>query len=132
MKNAVHQILKKHFDVIGRSTVWKLQISHPQVPRFYGLPKIHKPGNSMRPIASNINAPTQKIAKWLIEQFHLLNPPPTLSVKNSIDFINKIKDIRVTRNESMVSFDVKSLFPSIPIQQALFFLKKWLISKDVS
>ena len=66
MKNAVHEILKKHFDVIGRSTVWKLKISNPQAPRYINLATV-----GMRLIASNINAPTQKIAKWLIEQFNL-------------------------------------------------------------
>ena len=58
-------------------------------------------------------------------------PPPSLSVKNSIDFVDKVKDLRITLNETMVPFDVKSLFPSIPINQALDFLKKWLISKNI-
>ena len=92
MKNNVIDVLQKYSNIIGKSTTWKLKNSNPQVPRMYGLPKIHKPGDSMRPIASNINAPTQKIAKWLIEQFNKLDPPLGLSVKNSIDFVNKIKD----------------------------------------
>ena len=60
------------------------------------------------------------------------DPPLGLSVKNSIDFVNKIKDLRITRNDLMVSFDVKSLFPSIPINQALVLLKKWLLSYKIS
>lgn len=131
MRNSVHESLNKYCNIIGKSTVWKLKNSNPQVPRLYGLPKIHKPGDSMRPIVSNINAPTQKISKWLIEQFSLLEPPPSLSVKNSIDFVNKVKDLRITRNEMMVSFDVKSLFPSIPINKALDLLKKWLVSRNI-
>ena len=61
----------------------------------YGLPKIHKPGDNIRPIALSINAPSQKIAEWLIEQLKLLD---YMSVKNSIDFINKIKDLRLTKH----------------------------------
>lgn len=102
MKSKVHEVLTKHFNTIGKSTVWKLKNSNPQVPRMYGLPKIHKPGNNMRPIASNINAPTQKIAKWLIEQFNSLDPPLNLSVKNSIDFVSKVKNLRITRNETII------------------------------
>lgn len=131
MKTKVDEVLKKYSCILGRSTIWQLKNSNPQVPRLYGLPKIHKPGQQMRPIASNINAPTQKIAKWLIQQFKLLDPPPSLSVKNSIDFVEKVKNLRITRNETMISFDVKSLFPSIPIDKALVLLEKWLDSKDV-
>ena len=32
----------------------------------YGLSKINKPGNTMRPIISNIGSPTYKLAKWLM------------------------------------------------------------------
>ena len=132
MKAEVNDVLKKYCNIIDKSTMWKLKNSNPQVPRMYGLPKIHKPKDNMRPISSNINAPTERIPKWLIGQFNLLDPPPSLAVKNSIDFVNRIKHLRITRNETMVSFDVKSLFPSIPIKQALVFLKKWLISKNIS
>lgn len=86
------------------------------------------PGHQMRPIASNINVPTQKIAKWLIQQFKLLDPPPRLCFE--FHFVDKIKNSKITRNEA-VSFDVKSLFPSIPIDKALELLDKWLESKDV-
>lgn len=37
----------------------------------------------MRSIASNIKAPAHKIAKWVIEQFNSLEPPPNLSVTDS-------------------------------------------------
>jgi len=37
-----------------------LKVQNPELPKLYELPKIHKPGNSMRPIVSNIRAPTYK------------------------------------------------------------------------
>ena len=51
MKNNVIDVLKKYSNIIGKSTAWKLKHRNLQVPRMYGLPKIHKPGDSMRPIA---------------------------------------------------------------------------------
>ena len=131
MNAKVEVILKKYSCILGKSTIWQLKNSNPQVPRLYGLPKIHKPGQQMRPISSNINAPTQNIAKWLIQQFKKLEPPPSLSIKNSIDFVDKIKNVRISRNETMFSFDVKSLFPSIPVDKAILLLEKWLVSRDV-
>ena len=85
----------------------------------------------MRPIVSKINSPTQKTVEWLVAQFKFLEPSPSLSVKNSIEFVNKVKELRITRNETMLSFDVNSLFPSIPTSQALVFLKKWLLSSNI-
>ena len=89
MKTKVESLLKKYSYIIVKSTILQLRISNPQVPKLYGLPKIHKPGKQMRPIASNINAPTKKIAKMLIQQFKQSNPPPSLSIKNSSDFVKK-------------------------------------------
>lgn len=132
MKSKVDDILNKYSKSLGKVTVMFLKSSNPQVPRMYGLPKIHKEGKQMRPIASNINAPTQKLAKWLIQKFNLLEPPTSLSIKNSIDFVDKVKNVRITRNETMISFDVKSLFPSIPVDKALECLKTWLCSNGVS
>ena len=34
-------------------------------PRFYGLPKIHKPGIPLRPIVSFVNSPTYAISGYL-------------------------------------------------------------------
>jgi len=41
-------------------------------PRFYDLPKMHKPGNPVRPIVSSFNSPTQKIGKFLSLYFAYL------------------------------------------------------------
>ena len=84
----------------------------------------------MRLIVFNINSPTQKIAKWLIPQYNLLETLSRMSVKSSIDFVHKVKDLRKTRNETMLSSDVKSLFSTIPVSQALVFPKKWLLSSN--
>lgn len=111
----------------------KLHVSNPSVPKLYGLPKIHKPGNSMRPIVSAIGAPTYKLAKWLTEVFENLSErQPTLSVKNSLEFIDTVKNITLQPGEILVSFDVSSLFPSVPIPQTLQYLKDLLNSNNMS
>ena len=58
-----------------------LKADNPVVPRLYGLPKIHKPGNKMRPIVNNINAPTYKLLKWLTSKFHALPIFETRNIK---------------------------------------------------
>ena len=41
------------------------------------------------------------------------------SVKNSIDFIDRIKDVVIEQDDILVSFDVVSLFTSIPVDCAI-------------
>uniref|UniRef100_H3AYF1 Uncharacterized protein n=1 Tax=Latimeria chalumnae TaxID=7897 RepID=H3AYF1_LATCH len=36
-------------------------------PRFYSLPKVHKEGNPLRPIVSNIGSPSYALAKYLCD-----------------------------------------------------------------
>uniref|UniRef100_H2ZXP3 Uncharacterized protein n=1 Tax=Latimeria chalumnae TaxID=7897 RepID=H2ZXP3_LATCH len=55
----------------------------PVSPRFYGLPKIHKEGNPLRPIVSNIGSPTYALAKYLCIIISPLVNNSTCTVKNS-------------------------------------------------
>ncbi|KAJ8956538.1 hypothetical protein NQ318_019261, partial [Aromia moschata] len=46
--------------------------------------------------------------------------------KNSSEFIDNIKNIQLQEGEILVSFDVCSLFPSVPIPQTLDYLRELL------
>jgi PHD/YefM family antitoxin component YafN of YafNO toxin-antitoxin module len=105
-----------------------LQHSNPKIPSIYGLPKMHKPGNKLRPITSNINAPTERLSKWLTSKLKDLPNPPGLFVKNTQEFVEKVKNIQLAPDEILVSFDVTALYPSVPIPAALKQLDTWLKS----
>ena len=51
-------------------------------------------------------------------------------VKNSTDFVNKIKDIRVEEDEIITSFDVCSLFTCIPPKGAVEVMRECLEADD--
>jgi hypothetical protein len=125
IKNCKNLINNKHLK-------WKLQISNPVLPKLYCLPKIHKTGIPMRPIVSGINSPSYWISKFLVHEFSQLEPPKGFSIKNSHDFIAKVKDSKLLNNEYMVSFDVNSLFPSIPIPESIKLLETWLKDNSIS
>lgn len=40
-------------------------------------------------------------------------------VKNSSDFVNNIRKLKINDNDLLASFDVVSLFTSVPIDEAL-------------
>ena len=86
--------------------------------RFYGLPKIHKANLPLRPIVSFVNSHTYNLSKFLCK---IVSPllKNSYSVKNSDEFANLIRSQCVGPNDIFVSFDVVSLFTSIPTDQAL-------------
>lgn len=112
--------------IFGDRVCRSLIVSNPILPKLYALPKTHKEGKKMRPIVSNVNAPCYRLAKWLVKELKCLPKLETLSVKNSFDFVNKIKHETVNDNEIMISFDVSSLFPSIPVNLAIDEMEKYL------
>ena len=88
-------------------------------PKFYGLPKIHKACIPLRPIISSIGTVTYNTAKELAR---ILKPLVGLSnhhIQNTMDFVEQIKEVKLKKEESMVSYDVTALFTSVPIPPVL-------------
>lgn len=53
-----------------------LRVSNSEVPKMYGLCKIHKEGEKMRKIVSNVKSPLVKIARWLVCELKKLMVSP--------------------------------------------------------
>ena len=83
-------------------------------PKFYGLPKIHKPGMPLRPIVSSIGGVTYHTSKEVARILKPLVGKSEHHVKNTQDFIESIKGIHLSEDQCMVSYDVKALFTSVP------------------
>ena len=95
-------------------------------PKFYGLPKIHKEGIPLRPIVSSIGAVSYSTSKKLSRIPKPLLGKSPYHIQNSQDFIQQIQGIQLQPNQCMVSFDVKALFTSVPIQPTITIIKKLL------
>ncbi|BHF62135.1 hypothetical protein SprV_0100512100 [Sparganum proliferum] len=87
--------------------------------RFYGLPKVHKPGVPLRPIVSLRGTPTFGLSKWLYHRLCFLIKDSEWTVKSAKEFLARIRLLCVEADEVMVSFDVVSLFTSIPPDLAI-------------
>ena len=117
--------------LIERKTRFSLLEANPVLPRLYGLPKIHKAGNKMRPIVSNVKAPTYKIAKYLVRKFEEIGLPANFEVKNSYEAAKKLNGLKLQDDEMLVSFDVVSLFPNVPLEESLQMLEEFLFEKGI-
>ncbi|BHF59623.1 hypothetical protein SprV_0100258400 [Sparganum proliferum] len=87
--------------------------------RFYGLPKIHKPNVPLRPIVVLKGTPTYGLAKWLAKHLKKLTDGSEHTAVSSTHFLERLKGVIIAPDEIMVSFDVVSLFTSIPRELAM-------------
>lgn len=96
----------------------------------YALPKIHKNPVKMRPISSNINVPTEKLAVWLLDYLKKYPINFGCSIKNSLELVDKIKDVNVRRGHVLCSFDLQDMYTNIPVLDAIDSLKQHLIRSN--
>ena len=104
---------------INKETYRRMYPTGAGSPKFYGLPKILKPGIPLRPIVSSRGTVTYSTAKQLAK---ILKPMLGMSshhVLNTRDFVQQLKGIRLQHDECIISYDVKALFTSVPIQPVI-------------
>ena len=103
-----------HSDVYSR-----LRSSAGGTPCLYGLPKVHRPGVPLRPIVSFVSSPTYHLSKFLAGLLQPVVGRTSSHVKNSREFVDFIKSQTLTSDETMMSFDMVSLFTCVPMDLAV-------------
>ena len=73
----------------------------------------------MRPIVSFCGSPTYQLSKHLAKTLKPLTDASDHKLQSTENFIDAIKTVQIPNNHRRVSFGVKSLFTSIPLQLAL-------------
>ena len=103
--------------VVGESLYARLFATGSRPGILYGLPKVHKEGCPIRPIMSAIGTFNYKLSKFLVP---LLAPITTneYTVKDTFSFVKEVCDFDFD-NCIMASFDVKSLFTNIPLNETI-------------
>ena len=80
---------------------------------------LRKPGILMRPIVSFCGSPTYQLSKYLTAILQPLTDKSRRKLQSTKNFIDVIKIVQIPDDYKLVSFNVKSLFTSIPLQLAL-------------
>ena len=109
----------KRDNKISDSLYNKLRSSDRLPPRFYGLPKIRKPGYPLRPIISFIDSPTYMPSKHLAQILRPLMNNTDLTVKSSVEFCEQMKNVKLEEGDTLLSFYIVSSFISIPVDLAI-------------
>jgi hypothetical protein len=108
----------------------RLKPNHCHAPSLKGLCKVHKDGNPLRGVVSNIDSPFHEVSRFLVPLLRKLQGRSGLNVKNSRELKEKVSEWRMAPGDILVSFDVKNLYPSIPIKEALELIERLLRETD--
>ena len=96
----------------------------------YGLPKIHKKDTPLRPILSSIGTCGYKIAKFLVS---ILEPLTSnqFTIFDSFSFAFEISHVKNNHGHVMASFDIKSLFTNIPLEENINIATNSLFHNEI-
>ena len=119
----------KEAELIDAKTYWKIYPSVCDVPKFYGLIKVHKTGAPLRPIVSSIGSVTYQLARFVANIMSPLIGKSEYHITNTQSFVEQIRDLQLDPDESLVSFDVSALFTFIPVDKTLDIVRE-LLNKD--
>ncbi|XP_066983769.1 uncharacterized protein [Macrobrachium rosenbergii] len=91
----------------------------PNLPYFYGIPKVHKTGCPLRPIVATCGAPQSLLAEWLAKQLApLVGTISSAHIRHRDDFIQRLRALDGFSGK-MYSLDVTSLFTNVPLGYVL-------------
>ena len=126
MTTSLRELLNrwKKQEYISNDNYKLLSCSYGILPRAYGLPKIHKPNHPLRIIVSSTNSPLHSLATALHKILHSSIPPPPSSVPNSYELNNKLSNVHIEDDYTLISLDVVSLFTNIPLELAVDSVSK--------
>ena len=85
----------------------------------YGLVKVHKDNNPVRPVVSMIGTPEYQLAKFLDVII-----PQTYLLKSNKQFLDRINNFQFDANQKLVSFDVSSLCTNVPLEETIQLITK--------
>ena len=130
-KEKIKEEIKKHIKpYVDENALKKLKKVDGGTGKLYGTCKIHKNGYPVRPIVSMIDTPEYKLAKFLDE---LIKPgiPTTFTVASNREFIERLMQLNHQPDDYCISFDIKSLFTNIPLEETINLVAEELYEENI-
>ena len=100
------------------------------IPRIYGTPKIHKPGNKVRPIVDYTGTIGYQTSRALADILSPLVGGTEHHVLNSKHLADSLAEVMIEEGEIFNSHDVVSLFTNTPIAESLDVIRDRLERDD--
>jgi hypothetical protein len=137
-RNKIEAILNDMYNdkIINNKQLQYLAGPHePRLRRFYILPKIHKDPLTWtiphrmpqgRPIVSDVESESYRISAYVESFLTPLSCRHESYIKNSYDFIDKIRDLNISANTYLVTGDITSLYTNMKHDITIDSIKKIL------
>ena len=124
-KTEVNRIISALYDqrFIKKSQKQFLSRCTPRIPHFYGLCKVHKKDNPLRPIVSQIDSPAYKLNKYLdyiltTAEKHIPN-----LLRDTTNFLQILDNLPpITPGTLLYTIDVTSLYTVLPHDMILNYV----------
>ena len=87
--------------------------------RFYGRIKLHKQLAPLRPVVATQGTATYRLARRLSRILRPLVGTSGRVLKNTKDLIDTMRNVKIEDDEVLVSYDVKSLFTNVPVNESI-------------
>lgn len=121
----INKAISNSKHLLSDNDIRYLKPINPHAPLLKGLPKLHKDDKPIRPLVNYTSAPAYKLAKKLervikkevkLENSH--------SLKNSLELIEKVKNVNLNSRHTLASFDITNLYTNVPVDETLNILQK--------
>ncbi|XP_071573819.1 uncharacterized protein [Temnothorax nylanderi] len=122
----INELVKAWHDngIVSDQMYRRLNCTNGNLPRAYGLPKVHKAGFPLRVIVSTLGSPLYDVASLLQNTLHSSIPKPKSHIKDSWAFAEFINNREINDDEILISLDVTALFTNIPKDLVLRGIEK--------
>ena len=101
-------------DVITKQEHFSLKPNVPKTPKGRPILKLHKDPLKIRWTINTQNSPIYKIAKKISKELRPLIRSDKSYIKNTEQFVNEIRNLKLKEDQTMISFGISDMYPSLP------------------
>ena len=118
-EKTIYRLVYKYIKPLVTDKVYyKLIPKGTQPGKMYGFAKNHKTNCPLRPVLSATKTPEYALCKWLETELKPYLKSDWI-INSSFEFVEKLKDFRPLNTDICVTFDIKSLYTNVPLEETI-------------
>ena len=134
MKDPNEVLMEKRADLI-KNGVWsdnkepRIYNFAPNTPHIFGRVKDHKEPPIITLMVNKKEAPTYDLEKYMKSLNKNLFPDSTAALTSKTDFIKKLRELKVEKEDILVSFSIENMYPSVDKEEIMKIVNRKIKEK---